>query len=157
MLTAQFKTPTKGGSYCFAVKGSPAELANYFASIPEEWLASHTAEDGSPLLFSPIIPPGKKDKWHPLKQVMTGKNAGRFVLDTTDISFAEGQMKAIKNDRLADKMATAIVSELRGTVDTSAFAGVQIAVPVAVTPEPEVPETTTTEPNLGEGDINNVE
>jgi hypothetical protein len=127
MLKAQFKNVTKGG-VCYKVTGSPEELQAYMLTIPAEYSASHITEDGNPLLYAGFAMPGKKDAMHPLHLVQTGPNAGRYCLDTSELRYAEMQMKAFKNEVLADKMANSIVADLRGTISTSVLSRVQVAV-----------------------------
>jgi hypothetical protein len=147
MLKAQFKTATAKGGAVYTVQGSPEELQAYMSSIPAEWVDKHKTEDGTPLLFASFAMPGKKDAWHPLHKVQSGNNAGRYVLDTAEIRYAELQLKGIRNATLADKMADAIVSDMRGVqVSASAAARVQVSVEA---------ETAAT-PNLAD-DLNNVE
>jgi hypothetical protein len=144
MLKAQYKNPTKKGGYVYVVDGTAAELAEYKASIPAEYLASHVTEDGRLLLFTGFVMPGKKDAWHPLYKTQTGDNAGRWSLDTAELSFQEGQLKAVKNAVLANKLADAIVADMRGTtISNAVLSQVQVQLP--------------TEANLSNGDINQVD
>jgi len=141
MLKAQFKNTTSKGGVVYVVDGTPEELQEYMASVPQEWIKSHQSEDGRALLFSSFAMPGKRDAWHPLYKVQNGPNAGRYTLDTDDLRFKEAQLKSVKNPVLADKMADAIVSDIRGTIKQSLISAVQV----------------TAEPNLADGDINNVD
>lgn len=143
MLTAQFKNVTKNGGVVYVVDGTAAELAEYKSTIPAEWLNSHITEDGRLLLFSSFAMPGKRDAKHPLYKVQTGVNAGRYSLDTGDLRYAEAQLKGIKNAVLADKMADAIVSDMRGTISQAVLSQIQVALPA--------------EANLSDNNINNVE
>ena len=143
MLKAQYKSPTKKGASVYIVDGTAAELAEYKASISPEWLPSHVTEDGRLLLFMPFAMPGKRDAWHPMYKVQTGDNAGRYTIDTNELRFKEAQLKAFKSEALVDKMATAIVSELTGTVSSSVLAS--------------IPQVVVSDPNLSEGDINKVD
>lgn len=149
-LTAKFKTATSKGGAVYTVQGSPEELQAYMSTIPSEWVEKHKSEDGTPLLFASFAMPGKKDAMHPLHKVQTGNNAGRYVLDTSEIRYAELQLKGIRNAVLADKMADAIVSDMRG-VQVSATAVARVQVSLADTEE-SVPA----EANLAD-ELNNVE
>lgn len=144
MLRAQYKNPTSKGGYVYKVDGTAAELAEYKASIPAEWLASHIADDGGLLLFTGFVMPGKKDAWHPLYKTQTGANAGRWSLDKAELAFNEGQLKAVKNPVLANKLADAIVADMRGTtISNAVLSQVQVQLP--------------TEANLSNDDINQVD
>lgn len=147
-LKAKFKTPTSKGGAVFTVHGSPEELQDYMSTIPSEWVDKHKAEDGTPLLFASFTMPGKKDVLHPLHKVQTGNNAGRYVLDTSELRYAELQLKGIRNAVLADKMADAIVNDMRG-VQVSATAAARVQVSLSDSVEPA-------EANLAD-DLNNVE
>jgi len=141
-LKAQFKGTTRNGGVVYKVDGTPEELQVYKSSIPAEWLDKHIADDGTMLLFASFAMPGKRDAWHPLYKVVTGDNAGRYTLDTADLRFAEAQLKGVKNSVLADKLANAIVQDLRGTVSDSVLT--------------QIPQVTVA-PTLSEPDINKVD
>ena len=141
-LKAQFKGTTRNGGVVYKVDGTPEELQVYKSSIPAEWLDKHIADDGTMLLFASFAMPGKRDAWHPLYKVVTGDNAGRYTLDTADLRFAEAQLKGVKNSVLADKLANAIVQDLRGTVSDSVLT--------------QIPQVTVA-PTLSESDINKVD
>ena len=143
MLKAQFKGTTRNGGVVYKVDGTPSELQEYKSSIPAEWLDKHIADDGTMLLFAPFAMPGKRDAWHPLYKVVTGDNAGRYTIDTNELRFKEAQLNSVKNPVLQDKMASAIVSDLMGTVSASVLQ--------------QVPQVTVTPSNLSESDINKVE
>ena len=141
-LKAQFKGTTKNGGVVYKVQGTPEEIQTYKSSIPAEWLDKHIADDGTMLLFASFAMPGKRDAWHPMYKVLTGDNAGRYTLDTADLRFAEAQLKGVKNEILQDKLATAIVQDLRGTVSDTVLT--------------QIPQVTVT-PNLNEPDVNKVD
>lgn len=141
-LKAQFKGTTKNGGVVYKVQGTPEELQEYKSSIPAEWLDKHIADDGTMLLFASFAMPGKREAWHPLYKVVTGDNAGRYTLDTADLRFAEAQLKGVKNEILQDKLATAIVQDLRGTVSDTVLT--------------QIPQVTVA-PNLSEPDVNKVD
>lgn len=142
-LKAQFKNTTSKGGVVYIVDGTPSELAEYKSSIPAEWLNSHIADDGTMLLYASFAMPGKRSAWHPMYKVQTGENAGRYTLDTADLRFAEAQLKGVKNAILQDKLATAIVQDLRGTVSDTVLT--------------QIPQVQVTPTNLSEGDINKVD
>lgn len=142
-LKAQFKGTTKKGGVVYKVDGTPSELQEYKSTIPAEWMDSHIADDGTMLLFASFAMPGKRDAWHPLYKVVTGDNAGRYTLDTADLRFAEAQLKGVKNEILQDKLATAIVQDLRGTVSATVLT--------------QIPQVVVTDSNLSEQDINKVD
>jgi len=141
-LRAQFKTTTKNGGVVYKVDGTPEELQAYKASIDPQYLDKHIAEDGTMLLFTSFAMPGKKETWHPMYKVQTGDNAGRYTLDTGDLRFAEAQLKGVKNAVLADKLANAIVQDMRGTVSDTVLT--------------QIPQVKV-EPNLSEPDVNKVD
>ena len=141
-LKAQFKGTTSKGGVVYIVDGTPSELQEYKSTIPAEWLNSHIADDGTMLLFASFAMPGKRNAWHPMYKVQTGDNAGRYTLDTADLRFAEAQLKGVKNAILQDKLATAIVQDLRGTVSDTVLT--------------QIPQVTVA-PTLSEPDINKVD
>jgi hypothetical protein len=141
-LKAQFKGTTKNGGVVYKVHGTPEEIQEYKSTIPAEWLDKHIADDGTMLLFASFAMPGKRDAYHPLYKVVTGDNAGRYTLDTADLRFAEAQLKGVKNAILQDKLATAIVQDLRGTVSDTVLT--------------QIPQVTVA-PTLSEPDINKVD
>lgn len=142
-LRAQFKGTTRNGGVVYKVDGTPSELQEYKASIPSDWLDKHIADDGTMLLFTSFAMPGKRDAWHPMYKVLTGDNAGRYTIDTNDLRFKEAQLNSVKNPVLQDKMATAIVQELRGTVSETVIT--------------QIPQVVVTDPNLSNSDINKVD
>ena len=141
-LKAQFNGTTKNGGVVYKVHGTPEEIQEYKSTIPAEWLDKHIADDGTMLLFASFAMPGKRDAYHPLYKVVTGDNAGRYTLDTADLRFAEAQLKGVKNAILQDKLATAIVQDLRGTVSDTVLT--------------QIPQVTVA-PTLSEPDINKVD
>jgi hypothetical protein len=142
-LKAQFKGTTRKGGVVYVVDGTPSELQEYKSTIPADRLTSYVTEDGKLLLFTNFAMPGKRDAWHPLYKVQTGERAGQYTIDTNDLRFKEAQLNVFKSDALRDKMATAIVSELTGTVSSSVLAS--------------IPQVVVTDPNLSESDINKVD
>lgn len=141
-LKAQFKNTTSKGGVVYKVHGTPEEIQMYKSTIPAEWLDKHIADDGSLLCFMPFALPGKKDAFHPMYKVLTGERAGRYTVDTGDLRFAEAQLKGVQNAVLADKLANAIVQDLRGTVSDSVLT--------------QIPQVTVA-PTLSEPDINKVD
>lgn len=100
MLKAKFLRMAKGGTQAiYEVQGTSSELSTYVAnnfknspqgpvyksSINGEAILDSNGNK-TPLYFTSYPMPGKH-LWHPLYQVQSGKNAGSFTLDKSDLQF----------------------------------------------------------------------
>lgn len=94
----------------YEVKGTSVELKAYEASVTAAGQTIRYKTDGVdgpqvlnelgepiPLFFTAFPMPGK-DQWHPLAQIQSGPNKGKFTLDTEALNFDKLIAKSLGQD-----------------------------------------------------------
>lgn len=94
----------------YEVKGTSSELKAYEASVTASGQTIRYKTDGVdgpqvlnelgepiPLFFTPFPMPGK-DQWHPLVQIQSGPNKGKFTLDTEALNYDKLIAKSLGQD-----------------------------------------------------------